>query len=235
MKKVTFIINIFIILLIPMIFIIEDKIYTKYKTTNDIEEKMISTSILKAVAEEIHTNKEEITTDKDTSNSDNEQIESEIIKSQNEPTQKEIEEVSKTDQNIITEEKKKEQSGVYVGMKITANMVAYGTDCCSSNESLQGITSSGYNIKKSGIYYNDSTYGKVRILASDKNFKLYSIIKVEDQIDGTYYAIVLDRGDSNIGLNKKYLFDVVVETQQKARTEYGTHKNVNFEVMRIGK
>ena len=120
-------------------------------------------------------------------------------------------------------------------MKINANMAAYGTDCCSSNVQLQGRTASGYNIKTNGIYYNDPTYGKVRILASDTKFKLYSIIKVTDEIEGTYYAIILDRGDKNIGINRLYLFDLVVESQEKARVEYGVHKNVIFEVIRVGK
>ena len=124
---------------------------------------------------------------------------------------------------------------VFVGSKLSGNMSAYGRDCCSPDPNRQGITASGYNIKISGMYYYDATYGRVRILASDKNFPLYSIIKINDPIDGEYRAIILDRGDKNIGIDRKFMFDLVVESQEWARLYYGVHKNNNFEILRIGK
>lgn len=124
---------------------------------------------------------------------------------------------------------------VYVGAKLTGSMSAYGTDCCSSDPAKQGITSSGYNIKQKGMYYDDATYGKVRILAADDNFIFYSIIKINDPIDGEYYAIILDTGDRNIGIGRKFMFDLVVESQEWARKYYGIHRNITFEVLRIGK
>lgn len=124
---------------------------------------------------------------------------------------------------------------VYVGAKLTGSMSAYGTDCCSSDPAKQGITSSGYNIKQKGMYYDDATYGKVRILAADDNFIFYSIIKINDPIDGEYYAIILDTGDKNIGIGRKFMFDLVVESQEWARKYYGIHRNITFEVLRIGK
>ncbi len=124
---------------------------------------------------------------------------------------------------------------VYVGSKLSGSMSAYGRDCCSSDPALQGITASGYNIKTNGMYYYDALYGRVRILASDKNFPLYSIIKVNDPIDGEYKAIILDRGDKNIGFDRRFMFDLVVESQDWARLYYGVHKNINFEILRLGK
>ena len=124
---------------------------------------------------------------------------------------------------------------VYVGSKLSGSMSAYGRDCCSSDPTLQGITASGYNIKTNGMYYYDALYGRVRILASDKNFPLYSIIKVNDPIDGEYKAIILDRGDKNIGFDRRFMFDLVVESQEWARLYYGVHKNINFEILRLGK
>ncbi len=35
--------------------------------------------------------------------------------------------------------------------------------------------------------------------------------------------------------SKKYLFDLVVESQEYARLNYGIHSNVKFEVLRLGK
>ena len=114
-------------------------------------------------------------------------------------------------------------------------MTAYGRDCCSSDVELQGKTSSGYNLRINGKTYHDKQYGELRILASDKSFPLYSVIKITDPKDGIYNAIVLDRAGSNIGINKKYLFDLVVESQEYARLNYGIHSNVKFEVLRLGK
>ncbi len=123
---------------------------------------------------------------------------------------------------------------VYVGLKFTGSMTAYGRDCCGSDPSRWGITSSGYDLKQS-LTYNDPTYGSVRIVASDKNFKLYSIIQINDPIDGSYNAIVLDRAGSVIGLNKTKKFDLAVESESYASSNYGVHKNVTFQVLRVGK
>lgn len=124
----------------------------------------------------------------------------------------------------------------YVGYKFSGNMSAYGRDCCSSNPANWGLTASGFNIYTNGMYYNDNEYGRVRIIAASRDdFYLYSVIKVTDPIDGEYRAIVLDRGDKNIGIGRKFVFDLVVESQEWARMNYGVHRNVNFEVLRIGK
>ena len=138
--------------------------------------------------------------------------------------------------SIVVEEKQEEiKTGnidsVYVGLRFNGSMSAYGRDCCGSNP---GMTSSGFDLKTS-LYYYDSTYGNLRVLASDKNFKLYSVIKVSDPRDGTYNAIVLDRAGSIIGLNKTKKFDLAVESESFASNTYGIHSNVTFEVLRVGR
>ena len=124
-----------------------------------------------------------------------------------------------------------EIESVYVGLRFQGSMSAYGRDCCGSNP---GMTSSGFDLKTS-LYYYDNTYGNLRVLASDRNFKLYSIIKVSDPIDGEYNAIVLDRAGSVIGLNKTKKFDLAVESESFAAGSYGIHKNITFEVLRVGR
>lgn len=162
---------------------------------------------------------------------------------------KEIKEKRKTEQNIqneqiqpastIIEDQQPKQEeikpgtidSVYVGLRFTGSMSAYGKDCCGSNP---GMTSSGFDLKTS-LYYYDSTYGNLRVLASDRNFKLYSVIKVTDPRDGTYNAIVLDRAGSIIGLNKPKKFDLAVESEAFAANNYGIHSNITFEVLRVGR
>lgn len=124
-----------------------------------------------------------------------------------------------------------EIESVYVGLRFQGSMSAYGRDCCGSNP---GMTSSGFDLKTS-LYYYDNTYGNLRVLASDKNFKLYSVIKINDPIDGQYNAIVLDRAGSVIGLNKTKKFDLAVESESFAANSYGIHRNVTFEVLRVGR
>lgn len=138
---------------------------------------------------------------------------------------------------IIEEQKPQEEiktnniDRVYVGLRFSGSMSAYGSDCCGSNP---GMTSSGFDLKKS-LYYSDGTYGNLRVLASDKNFPLYSVIKISDPKDGTYMAIVLDRAGSVIGLNKTKKFDLAVESESFAANNYGIHSNIVFEVIRVGR
>lgn len=227
MKKLHMLINTLLILIIPTIILLNKVTPVenyKVELTNSI--KQINTNLL--VREVIATNQ---------------------TKNEKEEEKPILEEKS----TILVEDKKEEtvstqlpssddipkaneeKTGIYIGKTLTGNMTAYGRDCCSSNKALQGRTASGYNLMESGKTYNDIEYKEVRILASDSNFPLYTIIKVTDPIDGVYNAIVLDRGGGQIGLNKKYLFDLVVESQSFAKANYGVHKNIKFEVLRIGK
>ena len=107
------------------------------------------------------------------------------------------------------------------GYKITH----YGHDCkgCSGT----GKTASGYSIKNT-IYYNDSTYGTLRIVAM-KNLPLYSVIVIKNyKLGGDIHAIVLDRG---VGSG---VIDLAVESEKKAY-QLGIQKNVQIEVLRTGR
>lgn len=86
----------------------------------------------------------------------------------------------------------------------TYKLTHYGWDCkcCSGN------TASGYNVRNT-IYYNDPTYGKLRIVAM-KDLKLYSVIRIK-KYDTEIYAIVLDRG---VGSG---VIDLLVENEKKAK------------------
>ena len=140
------------------------------------------------------------------------------------------------------------------------NMSSYGTDCCASkaykNDRISqgltpfpseeeknkktlagvglGVTSSGYQFKYKDIWFNAGSYGMVRMVASDYNFPIGTIVKIKDNnIGEEYKAIVLDRGDRNIGLDSKYIFDLVSETTIAARY-YGIHRNIDVEVLHVG-
>ena len=105
----------------------------------------------------------------------------------------------------------------------TYKITHYGWDCCKN-----GVTATGYNVRNT-IYYNDSQYGKVRIVAMHGNMPLYSIIKIKKyKLGGDIVAIVIDRG---VG---RGTIDLLVENEATA-SKYGIQKGVSIEILRKGK
>ena len=72
----------------------------------------------------------------------------------------------------------------------TGSLTGYGPDCYGCG----GKTSTGYDLREN-IYYEDAEYGTIRIVAADKYFPFYSIIRISN-VPGMepFIAIVLDRG-----------------------------------------
>lgn len=108
----------------------------------------------------------------------------------------------------------------------TGNISHYGPDC----DGCSGITASGYNVKNGNIYYNDSTYGKVRIVASDSSIPFGTIVRMNIKGESVL-AIVLDRG--GIGFGKKYLFDLLCASEEDSY-KFGVLRNTEIDVLRIG-
>lgn len=138
----------------------------------------------------------------------------------------------KEDQEVVEETSLKDLndfSDKVVIETFTGNLTGYGPDCygCSGN------TSTGYNLNNS-IYYEDPEYGTVRVLAADKYFPFYSIIRVSNVLGmDDFLGIVLDRG-GNVGFDRGTLFDLAFESE-KSPNIIGLTQNVVFEVLRSGK
>ena len=99
----------------------------------------------------------------------------------------------------------------------------YGPDCSGCS----GTTASGYNVRNT-IYYNDNTYGKIRVVAM-KDLPLYSVIKIKNyKQSGDIIAIVLDK-PKNYGI-----IDLLVESEKKS-SQLGIQNNVQIEILRRGK
>lgn len=109
-------------------------------------------------------------------------------------------------------------------------MTAYGPDCVGCTT---GCTASGYNVLNGNIYYNDKTYGKIRIVAADKSLPFGTIIRISglDIMEESFLAIVLDRG-SAIGFNKKSYFDLLYNSEKETLT-FG-RRYANFDIIRLG-
>ncbi len=107
-------------------------------------------------------------------------------------------------------------------------LTGYAGDCplCSGYLACPPRT----NVLKSGIYFNDSTYGKVRIVASSKNYPCGTILKfnVKKLSEEPMIAIVLDRGVSG------NVIDLLTESEDYATKHVGRVRNLEFEVLREG-
>lgn len=256
MKKFICILNILLLLLIPTtLFLAKEEEKICYETDTKSSLKMINTTVFidrsnkKKEEEEEKRKKEEearmLALKQEEERKKEEQIKlAAIKKTESVTTTTTVEQVSSLETKNDSDTNVGNTNTVivgtseqaYVGYKFAGSMSAYGRDCCSSDPLKWGMTASGFNIYTNGMYYNDPEYGRVRIIAASRNdFYLYSVIKINDPLDGVYNAIVLDRGDSNIGIGRRFVFDLVVESQEWARINYGVHKNVSFEVLRIGK
>ena len=113
---------------------------------------------------------------------------------------------------------------IAVGSTFTGTMSGYGAD-------IGNYTASGHYIGDS-IYYPDSTYGNIRILAGDRSIPFGTVIRVSNSNAGSFIGIVLDTG-RNIGFDRLYDFDLLFETSKEA-INYGVSKDVTFEILRVG-
>lgn len=147
---------------------------------------------------------------------------------------KEIEENKKIEHPVIKEEvpKKEEITPTFdVIETLIGKLSGYGPDCygCTTNR-----TASGYYVGEGNIYYQDPTFGKVRILAGDSKYPFHTIVRIKNSNvdEEPILGIVLDRGGS-IGIGEKYLFDLLYKTEVEA-SAFGVSQNVTFEILRIG-
>ena len=109
-------------------------------------------------------------------------------------------------------------------------MSHYGHDCSGAACSL-GLTASGYFIGDGRVYYNDPTFGSVRIIAADKKYPLGTIVRIGYN-DGAITAIVLDRG-GEIGDHGKFQVDLLTPSEAVS-SKLGVVHDTKLEVLRLG-
>lgn len=110
----------------------------------------------------------------------------------------------------------------------TGELTGYVGDCplCSGYLACPPRT----NVLKEGIYFNDSMYGRIRIVASSKNYPCGTILQfnVDKLSSDPIIAIVLDRG---VGGND---IDLLTDSQDYAIKNIGRVRNQEFSVLREG-
>lgn len=114
-------------------------------------------------------------------------------------------------------------------LEFVGTLTGYGPDCkgcigevyCAPNP----------NVTNGNIYFDDSKYGHIRILAADYSIPCGSIIKISNYpfIKEDFYGIVLDRGSSIVGLTMDLLYQSERETVIIGRTY-----NIKFVIERWG-
>jgi 3D (Asp-Asp-Asp) domain-containing protein len=116
----------------------------------------------------------------------------------------------------------------------------YGANCVGCSGNVACSTRNGtHNLIRDGIYYNDSKYGNVRIIAADNS--LYScgtIIEIDNGIMDPFMAIVLDTGGAmrSAWSNGNILIDIAFPSEYSNGVNDATNKsgNVKFKVYRNG-
>lgn len=142
----------------------------------------------------------------------------------NEEKEEPIEEPTKVEEviNIV------DTSSYAVLTTETVNISHYGHDCYGCTT---GKTASGYYVGDGKIYYQDSVFGSVRIVAADNKYPLGTIIRLGYN-GKKITAIVLDRGGS-IGDNNEFQIDLLAPSNSEALI-LGTVRNTSLEVLRLG-
>lgn len=110
----------------------------------------------------------------------------------------------------------------------TINLSHYGHDCYGCKT---GYTASGYYVGDGRIYYEDPTFGTVRVVAADNKYPLGTIVRI-DYHNSVITAIVLDRG-GGIGDENKFQIDLLASNNSEAY-KLGIVKNTNLKVLRLG-
>ena len=119
-------------------------------------------------------------------------------------------------------------------------LTLYGADCdtCDGRGIVYCPVENGkyHSLVTDGIYYEDSEYGKIRILAAaHAEFPCGTIIEINNSDMKNVIGIVLDTGS---GMRKAYnegwiLIDLAHKTETDLPT-FGTNQNTNFSVRRWG-
>lgn len=125
--------------------------------------------------------------------------------------------------------------GEYVG-----TFTGYGPDCatCDGRGYVSCPTDTGkyINLKTDGIYYQDKTFGEVRIIAADqREFPCGTIIEISNSdLTKPILGIVLDTGYSMRSAYDQGIIHIDLAFASEADLNISTNKNTNFSVKRWG-
>ena len=131
---------------------------------------------------------------------------------------------------LVTNTSQIKQFGSSRKIEFTGTLTGYGPDCpgCGGHVACRPNP----DVRNGNIYYNDSKYGKIRILAADYSIPCGSIIHIKNYkfVPGNEFTgIVLDRGSAIVGLTMDLLYPSEADT-----VIIGRQRNIHFEIERWG-
>lgn len=116
----------------------------------------------------------------------------------------------------------------------------YGANCVGCSGNVACSTSYGtHNLISDGVYYNDSKFGNVRIVAaSHSKFSCGTIMEIDNGVMDPFMAIVLDTGGAmrDAWSNGNILVDIAFSYENSDGINNATNRsgNVKFKVYRNG-
>lgn len=123
----------------------------------------------------------------------------------------------------------------------TGRLTTYGSDCigCSKTGTVACKTEAGtrFSLTQNGMYYTDSTYGKVRIVAADLGgFPCGTMVLIDNGKIDPFYAVVLDTGGTMRQAYKQGIIwmDLAFVYQNDSKGTNTGGKDVKFSVQRWG-
>ena len=115
-------------------------------------------------------------------------------------------------------------------IEFKGTLTGYGPDCpgCGGHVAC----SPNPDVRNGNIYFEDSKYGKIRILAADRSIPCGSIIHIQNykfEKNNEFIGIVLDRGSAIVGLTMDLLYP-----SEKDSVVIGRQYNIDFTIERWG-
>ena len=131
---------------------------------------------------------------------------------------------------LVTNVNEIKKYGMNSKIKFIGTLTGYGPDCpgCGGHVACRPNP----DVRNGNIYYNDSEFGKIRILAADYSIPCGSIIHIENYKfteNNELIGIVLDRGSAIVGLTMDLLYPSEADT-----VIIGRQRNISFTVERWG-
>ena len=107
-------------------------------------------------------------------------------------------------------------------------MTAYGSNCIGCS----GVTAFGYDIRNNNIYYEDKTFGNIRIVAADKKLPFGTVVRISGLkiYDEPILAVVLDRG----GAIRGNIMDLAFGSEDDELVKKIGRSNVKYDILRYG-
>ncbi|MBE6153400.1 MAG: hypothetical protein E7166_04175 [Firmicutes bacterium] len=129
--------------------------------------------------------------------------------------------------NVQKPQSKIIQTGKKIISTVVGSMTGYGPDCVGCS----GRVGAGQDVRNGNIYYNDKTYGKIRIIAADAKYPYGTIMRISNSkvLGEPTLAIVMDRGSAIKGDKIDLLFE-----SEASVPGITTQKNITLDIIRLG-